>query len=83
MIILGPVKTEKAIHKVEYENTLSFVVDMKATKKDIAAEFEKLFNVKAYAVRTFVTAKGKKHALVKLEKSVKADDVAAKMKMLA
>lgn len=83
MILISPIKTEKAIGKIEYENTLTFLVDMKSTKKDIAGEVEKLFGVKVESVKTFITPKGKKHALVKLDKASKADDVATKLKMIA
>jgi hypothetical protein len=34
-------------------------------------------------VRTFLTPGGKKHAIVRLEKAFKADDVAVKLKMIA
>jgi len=83
MILIEPVKTEKAIGKIEYENTLTFLVDLKATKEDVKKEFEKLFNVKVASVRTFVSSKGKKHAFVRLEKEFKADDIATKLKMIA
>ncbi len=83
MIIFGPIKTEKAIGKIEYENTLTFEVDLRATKRDVKAEVEKLFGVKVASVRTSVTSEGKKHASVRLDKAFKADDVAAKLKMLA
>lgn len=83
MILLAPIKTEKAIGKIEYENTLTFVVDMKANKDAIKAEVEKLFSVKVDSVKTFITPKGKKHALVRLDKASKADDVATKLKMIA
>lgn len=83
MILHSPVKTEKAIGKIEYENTLTFMVDIGATKKQIADEVESLFRVKVAAVRTHLTAKGKKTAFVKLQKEFKADDVAVKLKMLA
>jgi len=83
MILISPVKTEKAIGKIEYENTLTFVVQNSATKKAVKDEIEKLFSVKVAGVRTFLTSTGKKHALVKLEKSFKADDVAVKLKMIA
>jgi ribosomal protein L23 len=83
MILISPVKTEKAIGKIEYENTLTFVVQNFATKKAIKDEVEKLFTVKVAGVRTFITSMGKKHALVKLEKAFKADDVAIKLKMIA
>jgi large subunit ribosomal protein L23 len=83
MILISPVKTEKAIGKIEYENTLTFIVQNSATKKEIKDEMEKLFAVKVAGVRTFMTPVGKKHALVKLEKAFKADDVAVKLKMIA
>lgn len=83
MILLAPVKTEKAISKIEYENTLTFQVAPTATKKEISVEVEKLFGVKVASVRTFITATGKKHAFVRLDKSSKADDVATKLKMIA
>ncbi len=83
MILVTPVKTEKAIGKIEYENTLTFNVELGATKTDIAKEVEDLFKVKVASVRTQLNRKGKKIAYVKLEKEFKADDVAVKLKMLA
>jgi large subunit ribosomal protein L23 len=83
MILMAPVKTEKAIGKIEYENTLTFEVDPQATKKAIVLEMEKLFGVKVDSVRTALTSKGKKHAFIRLRKEFKADDVATKLKMIA
>jgi len=83
MILLAPIKTEKAIGKIEYENALTFHVNLRSTKKEIKDEVEKLFSVKVYSVNTFVTSKGDKHALVRLNKEFKADDVAIKLKMIA
>jgi large subunit ribosomal protein L23 len=83
MILVGPVKTEKAIGKIEYENTLTFNVALNATKRQVKDEVEKLFEVKVASVKTFVTPKGEKHALVRLGKDHKADDIATKLKMIA
>lgn len=83
MILLAPIKTEKAIGKIEYENTLTFEVALGATKHDIKSEVEKLFSVKVASVRSFITATGKKHAFVRLAKGFKADDLATKLKMIA
>jgi len=83
MILISPIKTEKAIGKIEYENTLSFVVEKTATKNAIKAEVEKLFAVKVLSVRTAMSPIGKKHAFVRLTKEFKADDVATKLKMIA
>ncbi len=82
MIIIAPIKTEKAIGKIEFENSLTFEVGRSATKKEIQDEVEKLFNVKVETVNTHHTKNGK-HALVKLKKEFKADDVAIKLKMIA
>jgi len=83
MILISPIKTEKAIGKIEYENALTFRVILGANKDGIAKEVETLFGVKVASVRTMITRKGQKHAVVKLAKGFKADDVAAKLKMIA
>jgi len=83
MILMAPIKTEKAIGKIEYENSITFRVALDANKDSIKKEVEALFGVKVASVRTKITSKGKKHAVVKLSKGFKADDVAAKLKMIA
>ncbi|MBI5047156.1 50S ribosomal protein L23 [Candidatus Micrarchaeota archaeon] len=83
MIIIAPIKTEKAITKIEKENTLTFLVASDATQDVIAKEIEKLFAVKVQGVRTLINPNGKKQAFVRLTKEFKADDVAIKLKMIA
>lgn len=83
MILIAPIKTEKVIGKIEPENSLRFDVAVNATKKQIMDEVEKLFKVKVHSVNTLVTPKGRKHAIVRLTKEFKADDVATKLKMVA
>ena len=81
MILIAPIKTEKAVGKMEFDNTIVFEVDMKATKQQIKSEVEKRFAVKVAKINTYLTAKGKKHALVKLAAGSKADEVAMKLKV--
>ncbi len=83
MILLAPVKTEKAISKIEYENTLIFEVGLDSSKRQIKEEVEKLFGVRVASVRTVITPHGGKHAFVRLAKEFKADEVATKLKMIA
>ena len=83
MILIAPLKTEKSIGKIEVENSLRFVVALGATKKQIAEEVGRLFSVKVHSVKTLITPEGRKHAIVRLAKGFKADDVAAKLKMVA
>ena len=81
MILIAPIKTEKAIGKVEFGNTITFQVDLKATKHDVKKEVERLFAVKVGSVKTYVTPHGKKRALVRLAEGFKAEDVTTKLKM--
>ncbi len=83
MIIIAPLKTEKTIGRIELDNSLRFVVVLNSTKKQIREEVEKTFGVKVLSVKTLVTSKGEKHAVVRLAKEFKADDIATKLKMVA
>lgn len=80
--ILYPVTNEKAIGLIELQNTLTFVVEAKATKPEIKKDVETLFEVKVDSVNTLISPTGIKRAYVKLKKGFKADDVAAKLKIV-
>lgn len=80
--ILYPVTNEKAVGLIELQNTLTFVVEGKATKPEIKKDIEALFAVKVSSVNTLLSPSGKKRAYVKLAKGFKADDVAAKLKIV-
>jgi len=80
-ILLYPIATEKAISEIEKNNTITFIVNDLATKKDIQEEFEKLFGVKVEKIRVARTKQGKK-AFIKLNKEFKAEDIALKLKLL-
>ncbi|MBS3068332.1 50S ribosomal protein L23 [Candidatus Micrarchaeota archaeon] len=81
MILLAPIKTEKAIGKIEFNNTITFEVDLNAKKEDVKKEVERLFAVKVGSVKTSIMPSGKKRALVKLAKGFKAEDITTKLKM--
>ncbi|HIP66339.1 MAG TPA: 50S ribosomal protein L23 [Pyrodictium sp.] len=81
-IIIRPLQTEKAIRLIEQNNTLTFIVDRRATKKQIKEAVEKLFNVKVEKVNTLITPRGEKKAYVKLAKEYSAAEVAAKLGIL-
>jgi large subunit ribosomal protein L23 len=82
MALLYPLTTEKAIGMIEKENKVTFIVDKKATKKEIVDEFEKNYNVKVESVHTLVTPKGKRKAFIRLQKGYSADEIATKLKMV-
>jgi large subunit ribosomal protein L23 len=81
-ILKWPHLTEKSIALVEKENKIVFVVDRKATKKQIKEAFEKAFEVKVEKVNTLIDMSGEKKAFIKLAKEFKASDVAVKLGMI-
>ena len=78
-IIIRPVHSEKALTLIDRENTLTFIVDRRATKHDIKRAVEMIFGVKVLKVRTLITSKGEKKAYVKLAPEYKASEVAAQL----
>ena len=78
-IIKRIVATEKALNLVERDNTLTFIVDLKATKHDIKRAIEELFGVKVEKVRVLITPKGEKKAYIRLTPEYKASEVATKL----
>lgn len=51
-VILKPLVTEKGVHKSTRNNAYSFEVNKLATKEDVRAAVEKLFDVKVVKVAT-------------------------------
>jgi len=78
---LKPVATEKAIMKVELENTITFLTDQKNTKPEIKKEIEYLFNVKVDKIRTQIR-NNKKIVYVQLNKKNLAIDIATKLGLM-
>ncbi|MEW5997052.1 MAG: 50S ribosomal protein L23 [Candidatus Micrarchaeota archaeon] len=82
MILEAPIKTEKAIGRIEFENTITFRVSSGSTKGGVKSEVEKLFGVKVAGVRTYTTPTGEKRAVVRLAEGFKAEDISSKLKMV-
>jgi len=81
-ILIRPLHTEKALLLIERENTITFIVDRKATKHDIKYAIEKLFDVKVKRVNTLITPRGEKKAYIKLAPEYKASEIAMKLGLL-
>lgn len=77
-VIYAPVATEKTTLNMEKENTLTFIVDMKANKYQIKKEVEERFDVKVIGVRVMITPSGKK-AIVKLSPDFSADEISGRI----
>ena len=71
--------TEVTSRILETENKLVFVVNNKATKRDIRRAVEELYEVVVEKVNVAITPKGEKKAFVKLNPDYKAVDVAIKL----
>jgi len=82
MVVIHPVATEKAIALIEKENKMVFIVEKDATKKEIAEDVEKSYNVKVEKVTVTITPQGRKKAYVKLQKGYSADELAARLKII-
>lgn len=81
-VLIRPVQSEKALSLIDKQNTLTFIVDMKATKSDIKRAVELIFNVKVDEVRTLITPSGEKKAYVKLSPEYKASDIASQLGLI-
>jgi len=81
-VIIRPHLTEKTLRLIEQANTLTFIVDRRATKKQIKEEVERMFGVKVEKVNTLITMDGRKKAYVKLSKEYSASDIATRMGMV-
>lgn len=81
-VIAFPLITEKAVNMIETENKLVFIVKGDATKTTVRKAVEALYGVKVDKVNIVRDMKARKRALVKINESFKADDIATKLGIL-
>jgi len=81
-VVLYPLMTEVSSRILETENKLVFIVNLKASKKDVKQAIEELYEVRVAKVNLAITPKGLKKAFVKLHPDYKAVDVAIKLGIL-
>lgn len=77
-IIYHPWVTEKTQMNMEAENKLEFIVNRRATKTEIKAAIEVLYEVKVAKINTRMAKEGK-HATVKLAKPFKAGEIGTRI----
>ncbi|XP_012307320.2 large ribosomal subunit protein uL23-like [Aotus nancymaae] len=78
-IIRFPLTTESAMKKREDNNTLVFIVDVKANKHQLKQVVRKLFDTDVAKVNTLIRPDGEKKAYVRLASDYDALDVANKI----
>jgi len=74
-IVKHPLTSESAMKKIEDHNTLVFLVDSKANKRQIKAAVKSLYDIDVEKVNTLIRPDGQKKAYVKLSKDTDALDV--------
>jgi large subunit ribosomal protein L23 len=82
MIIKSPYVTEKVTSMIDSNDTLEFLVNIKATKPEIKKALEDLYDINVLAVRTMITSQGQKKAVVKLAKEGSANELATRLGLL-
>lgn len=73
-VILHPSVTEKTMMLMDANNSLEFMVRREATKPEIKAAIEKLFDCEVDSVNTRITVQGKR-AVVKFGGETTAEDI--------
>ncbi|XP_058148508.1 large ribosomal subunit protein uL23-like [Dasypus novemcinctus] len=79
VIINFPLITESAMKKIEDNNTVVFIVDVKANKHQIKQTVKKLYDVDVVKVNTMIRSDGDKKAYVRLAPDYDVLDVADKI----
>ena len=62
-VIINPLNTESAMKKIEENNTLVFICDVKANKRQIKEALKKLYDVDCVKINTLVRYVYKKRRL--------------------
>jgi large subunit ribosomal protein L23Ae len=76
-VIVHPLNTESAMKKIEENNTLVFIVDVKANKAQIKQALKKLYDIDTVKINTLIRPDGTKKAYARLTPDVDALDIAA------
>jgi len=75
-ILKFPLTTETAMKKIEDNNTLVFIVDVKANKRQIKEAVQQMYEIQCQKINTLIRPDGQKKAYVRLTPDFDALDVA-------
>ncbi|KAA8496143.1 60S ribosomal protein L23a [Porphyridium purpureum] len=81
-VIKYPLTTESAMKKIEDNNTLVFIVDLRASKPKIKEAVKKMYGIQAAKVNTLIRPDGLKKAYVRLTQDYDALDSASRMGLI-
>jgi len=78
-VLKHPLTTESAMKKIEDNNTLVFIVDVRSNKYQIKQAVKRLYDIQAEKVNCLIRPDGQKKAYVRLTSDYDALDVANKI----
>eukprot|EP00891_Asterochloris_glomerata_P005541 jgi/Astpho2/5541/fgenesh1_pm.00079_%23_11_t len=78
-VVKYPLTTESAMKKIEDNNTLVFIVDVRSNKKQIKDAVQRLYDIHTQKINTLIRPDGAKKAYVRLTQDYDALDVANKI----
>ncbi|MDD3620933.1 MAG: 50S ribosomal protein L23 [Methanofollis sp.] len=79
MVLKHPYVTEKAMMMLENENKIQVLVERAASKDQIMREVEKAFEQPVKSVRTMMTMKGQKKAIINFENENAAEEILSRL----
>jgi large subunit ribosomal protein L23 len=79
MILKYPFVTEKATMILEKEGKLQFLVRREAKKPEIKRELERFFGKEVTSIRTMMTMKGEKKAIVSFAEEKAAEEILSRL----
>jgi large subunit ribosomal protein L23 len=79
MTVKYPHVTEKGVDKMDFQNKMQFIVDLDATKGEIATAVEERFDVTVEGVTTQLTPDAEKKAEVQLSADDDAQEIASRI----
>ena len=79
MTVKYPHVTEKGVDKMDFQNKMQFIVDLDATKGEIATAVEERFDVTVEGVTTQLTPDAEKKAEVQLSEADDAQEIASRI----
>jgi large subunit ribosomal protein L23 len=82
MVLKHVLPSEKTTLMIDEENKLQFIVDLRANRAEIKREVEIVFETPVKSVRTLISSKGKKKAIIEFEDKGKAKEVGTSLGIL-
>jgi large subunit ribosomal protein L23 len=82
MVLKHVLPSEKATLMIDSENKLPFIVDLRANREEIKREVEIVFGTSVKSVRTLISSKGEKKAIIEFEDEGKAKEVGTSLGIL-